>query len=160
MRTLVSVLFLMPAIHSANSSGVSDSTYLGAASVSALSRPEEGIKLSDLAHRRGVSSLCFLHRLLNKAAPKAVLDLAPSIAPPPTRFTRNLARAPSYLVSATVRRTDPAYWANSCINIATTAYNSLSSGCKTETNLQLFKKQANYSTLPPPFAVQEFSKKK
>jgi hypothetical protein len=113
----------------------------------------EGIKLQCLAHRRGVSSLCFLHRLLNKTAPQAVLDLAPPRAPKPSRVTRNSARAPAYLVSATVRRNDPAYWINSCINIATTAFNSLHPDCQKEKNLQRFKKHANASTLPPPFTV-------
>jgi hypothetical protein len=114
---------------------------------------EEGIKLQYLAHRRGVSSLCFLHRLLNKTAPQAVHNLAPPRAPEPSRVTRNSARAPAYLASATVRRNDPAYWINSCINIATAAYNSLHPDCQKEKNLQPFKKQANASTLPPPFTV-------
>jgi hypothetical protein len=114
---------------------------------------KEGLKLQCLAHRRGVSSVCFLHRLLNKVAPSAVLDLAPSRAPKPTRATRRSARAPEYLVQATVRRQDPLYWVNSCINIATSAYNSLSPEYQVETDLQRFKKLANNSTLPPPFTV-------
>ena len=91
--------------------------------------------------------------LLNKVAPPAVLDLAPSRAPEPKHTTRRSARAPPHLVEATVYRQDPLYWVNSCINIATTAYNSLSPKCQAETDLQRFKKEANRTTLPAPFTV-------
>ena len=113
---------------------------------------KEGLKLQCLAHRRGVSSVCFLHRLLNKVAPPAVHDLAPKLART-RRVTRGSVRAPPYLIEATVHRQDPAYWVSSCINSATTAYNALSLKCQKETKLQRFKKLANATSLPPPFTV-------
>lgn len=115
---------------------------------------QEGLKLHILAHRRGVSSLCFLHRLHNRTAPHSVLDLAPGRVTAPRRAsTRKSTGPPDFFTTATVKSTDAAYWTKSCINIATNAYNSLPLNCQEETNLQRFKKQANLTSLPEPFTV-------
>jgi hypothetical protein len=106
-----------------------------------------------LAHRRGVSGLCFIHRLVNNTAPVAVRGLTPTLAPPPTRSTRHSTTHPPYLVLNTIRRTDADFWSNSCINICSRAYNALSRDCQTETDLRAFKVMANDTTLPPPFTV-------
>lgn len=114
----------------------------------------EAIKLELLAHRRGVSGLCFMHRIINKTAPIAVHDLCQSLAAPPTRSTRFNNKTSNYLTPFTIKRTDPNYWTRSCIPLFTDIYNSLPHSVQATPKLQPFKELANKQDFPTLWTIQ------
>ena len=109
--------------------------------------PEEAIKLHELSHRRGVSGLCFIHRLLHGTAPSAVLDLLPPRAPAPTRPSRhsNKAGGTPFFARPSARQTDNMSWINSCVPLFTRTFNALPPAIQSIPSLQAFKVAANKS---------------
>ena len=108
-----------------------------------LANEPTATNLQPLAHRRGVSGLCFIHRLINNSSSPAIRDLAPALAPPPRRSSRS---KPKYLVEVQHydKKSKAEYYKHSCIPAHTRAFNQLvPTEVQSLRNLQQFKKKAN-----------------
>jgi hypothetical protein len=111
--------------------------------------PDEAFKFQELAHRRGLSGLCFVHRLLHKVAPVSVLDLLPARATAPVRATRRSERAggtPFFAQpTGSANLVDSNSWFNSCIPLFVRTFNALPAAIQDQekTSLQVFKTAAN-----------------
>jgi hypothetical protein len=103
---------------------------------------EPGVSLPFLAHRRGISGLSFMHRLLHRSAPSAVLDLSPSRAVL-RRVTRAQTKAPIFLEPPSIDCTTPNYWSQSCVPLFTEVFNTLPPALQAITSLQKFKTMVN-----------------
>ena len=100
--------------------------------------------LQELAHRRGVSAMCVMHRLVHKSAPRSLHDLCP------LRSTRGLRRSARL---STSRTTNIDYFtpppisfqkSRSFIPLLTTAWNrKLSPDLQSLACLQTFKCRVN-----------------
>jgi len=98
--------------------------------------------LQYLSHRRGVSAMCLLHRILHGAAPPPLLDLCPPRAPP-RRSTR--ANPPFFALPPT-KRTDAKFYARSFLPLLSSFFNSsIPPHLQAETRLQPFKEAVNDS---------------
>jgi hypothetical protein len=100
--------------------------------------------IKDLAHRRDVSGLCFMHRLIYGTAPSGVLDLTPPRAAP-TRTTR---QTPDFLQDPGTCRNN--YWPLSCVPYYTRQFNRAlrqHPHVQNQSSLQPFKKSVNNISL-------------
>ena len=99
--------------------------------------------LQALSHRRAVSALCVLHRILHRTAPAAILDLCPARSParggPATRS------AAPFFVPRSARINHSNYWARSFIPLTTHIFNSLPPAIQAVRHLQSFKTLVNSS---------------
>jgi hypothetical protein len=109
--------------------------------------PDEAFKFQELAHRRGLSGLCFVHRILHKVAPDSVLDLLPAPAPAPARATRRSSRpggTPFFAQpTGSARLVDSDSWLLSCVPLFVHAFNALPDRIQKLPSLQNFKCTAN-----------------
>ena len=102
---------------------------------------QTALSLHYLAHRRGVSGMCLLHRILHGAAPPPLLDLCPPRAPLPRRSTR---ANPPFFVLAPTKRTDAKFFARSFLPLFSSFFNSsITPNLQAETRLQPFKEAVN-----------------
>ena len=97
-----------------------------------------------LSHRRGVSAMCLLHKILHGAAPPPMLDLCPPRAPP-RRSTKQthllLSCAPPH-----TKRTETQFYARSFLPLLSSFFNSsIPPNLQAETRLQPFKEAINAS---------------
>jgi hypothetical protein len=106
---------------------------------------EHCTSLQVLDHRRKVSGLCFMHRLIHNTAPAGVRSLTPPRAAPPARQTRRASNAPTLLQEPEMSKVD--YWRLSCVPYVTRIFNTLPASTQSLSSLQPFKKSANVNDL-------------
>jgi hypothetical protein len=98
--------------------------------------------LSSLSHRRAVSGVCLMHRLLHSTAPAGVRDLCPSRSLRPTRSTRRSNTSKHFFTPPEVKRNTPKYWTNSFVPFFTDIWNTMSEEVQNISDLGLFKQAA------------------
>jgi hypothetical protein len=101
--------------------------------------------LPSLSHRRAVSGVCLMHRLLHSTAPVGVRDLCPELALPPKRSsTRSAANSqkPPFFKPPVVKRSTPKYWTNSFVPFFTDIWNTMSNKVQNISDLGVFKQAA------------------
>jgi ribonuclease P/MRP protein subunit RPP40 len=110
--------------------------------------PNEAFKFQELAHRRGISGLCFVHRLQHQVAPVSVLDLLPALATAPARASSRLSKraggTPFFAKPAgSARLVNSNSWIKSCVPLFVRTFNALPAHIQKLTSLQAFKTAAN-----------------
>ena len=115
-----------------------------------LMSPPLAADLRALSHRRAVTGLTLVHRLLHERAPEAVRDLCPTRAPAPTYIRPNrrgntASRNPFFKKPKLPQSKD--HWSKSFIPLHTEAFNHLSSDTQSILKPRTFKKSVNSQTI-------------
>jgi hypothetical protein len=108
--------------------------------------PSEAVKLQYLSHRRGVSSLCAMHRIVHRSAPAPLHVFCPPRAHSRVRRSSRTQPHGQFFQPPRINSVTPSYWIRSFIPLMTHAWNEiLLPHHQTETNLQKFKLDINSS---------------
>jgi hypothetical protein len=98
--------------------------------------------VSSLSHRRAVSGVCLMHRLLHSTAPAGVRDLCPEPAPISARSSPRTNTGNVFFTPPVMKGRPPNYWTNSFVPFFTDIWNTMSKEVQDISDLGLFKQAA------------------